>query len=71
MRAGYCRRRSKKQDGLRAELVQEQKNRKIISYIDLYGLIEKKIIIVFNNTKKLNKICMNRLVLSNFFFKLN
>ena len=55
MRAGYCRRRSKKQDGLRAELVQEQKNRNIISYIDLYGLIEKKIIILFNNTKKLNK----------------
>ena len=38
------RRRSNKQNGPNAEWVQEQKNRKILTYIGLYGLIEKTII---------------------------
>ena len=37
-------RRSNKQNGLSAEWVQEQKNRKILNYIGLYGLIDKTII---------------------------
>ena len=38
------RRRSNKQNGPSAEWVQEQKNRKILTYIGLYGLIDKTII---------------------------
>ena len=36
--------RSNKQNGPSAEWVQEQKNRKILTYISLYGLSDKTII---------------------------
>ena len=42
----------------KAKWFQEQKNRKK-TFIDLYGLIDKLIIIIVSNTKKMNKTCMN------------
>ena len=43
----HDRRRSNKQNGPSAEWVKEQKNRKILTYIGLYGLIDKTIIRIF------------------------
>ena len=51
--------RSNQQNGPRAEWVQEQKNRKIVIYIGLYGLIDKTIIRIVKNAKKTYKLCMN------------
>ena len=52
-------RRSNKQNGPKEEWVQEQKNKKLLTYMGLYGLIDKTIIRIVKNIKKTNKLCMN------------
>ena len=44
-------RRVKKQNGTSAEWVQGQKNRKMSTFISLYGLIDKTVIRIVKKTK--------------------